>query len=907
MRLLRLFVAGWLAFAAAAPAIAQVSLPAGVTRVTSVEGITEYRLANGLKVLLFPDLSKPTITVNVTYLVGSRHENYGETGMAHLLEHLVFKGTPRNPDLDKQFNQRGARSNGSTWLDRTNYFELFQANDDNLKWAIEMEADRMVNSFIRKSDLSTEMTVVRNEFESGENSPFGVLLKRLQSIAYDWHGYGRSTIGNRSDIENVKEENLQAFYRMYYQPDNAVLLVAGRFDEARALALVAAAFGPIPKPARKLPEFWTVEPVQDGEREFRVRRKGDLQLVVVAYKVPSALHEDADGVSFANFVLTDTPTGRLHKALVETGKATQVLGFPLTGTYPGLHIFGAMVKKGDPVEPVAAEIARIVEGFAAAPASAEEIERARRSFENQFETTLANHESIGVQLSEYIALGDWRLFFLSRDDLPKSTPDTVARAARAYYRRDNRTTGYFLPEDDPQRAPIPAAPSVETVMKDFKPKAAAAAAEAFDPTQANIDARTKRFTVGGVKVALLAKKNRGETVNVSLRLNLGDEKSLFGQRTAAQFAGGMLSRGTSRLTRTQISDEMERLKMSGGVGGTGASFQTTGPNLEEALKLAVHVLREPSFPAAEFEQLKTQAITGIEAQRSDPNARASEALRRHFNPWPRGDWRYAPTLDESLADARAATLEDAKRFHREFYGAHAAEIAVVGDFDEAGVRALVESLLAGWKAERPYAHVPAAHRKAPAESLTIETPDKENAILLARQPLDLRDDDPDYPALYVANYILGGDAGLDSRLGKRLRQQEGLSYGAGSGLSAPSVDRTGEWSAYAIVAPQNMAKLEAAFREELARALKDGFTEAELANAKSGTLQQRMQTRAQDGALAGGWTYNLHLGRTFAFSKAFEDRVSALTVADVNAALRKHLDPAMLTVVKAGDFKGKAK
>lgn len=901
MGLFRL-IAVCLAFLAAAPALAQPTLPRGVTSVTSVEGITEYRLENGLKVLLFPDLSKPTITVNITYLVGSRYENYGETGMAHLLEHLVFKGTPRNPDLDKQFNQRGARSNGSTWLDRTNYFELFQASDDNLKWAIEMEADRMVNSFIRKSDLDTEMTVVRNEFEMGENSPFSVLLKRMQSVAYDWHSYGRSTIGNRSDIENVKEENLQAFYRMYYQPDNAVLLVAGKFDEARALALVAGAFGKIAKPTRVLPEQWTVEPTQDGEREFRIRRKGDVQIVAVAYKVPSGLHPDSDGISFANFILTDTPTGRLHKALVDTGKAAQVFGFPMTGFSPGLHIFGAMVKKGDPLEPVRDELIRIVEGFGAAPATAEEIARARKSYENDFEKTLANHESIGVQLSEYIALGDWRLFFLSRDDLAKVTAESVARASKAYYRRDNRTVGLYLPEDNPQRAEIPPAPTVAEVLKDFKGKAQTSVAEAFEPTQANIDARTKRLQFGGLKVALLAKKNRGETVNVSLQLHMGDEKSLFGQRVAAQVAGQMLSRGTTKYTRTQLSDELERLKVSGRVGGTGGSFQTTRANLEEALKLAAHVLREPSFPESEFEQLRNQSITAIQAQLAEPNARASEALSKHFNAYPRGDWRYSPTLEESLADIKAAKLEDAKRFHREFYGAGTAEIAIVGDFDEAKVTALLKGLFEGWKAPKPFAHVPVKHGDVGAANLRIDTPDKENAIFLARQNLDLRDDDPEYPALYVANYILGGGAGLDSRLGQRLRQKEGLSYSAGSSLNVPSIDRSASWSAYAIAAPQNVAKVEAAFREELARALAEGFTEAELANAKSGTLQQRLQTRAQDGAVAGGWTFNLYLGRTFAFSKAFEDRLQALTVADVNAALRKHLDPARVTIVKAGDF-----
>lgn len=901
MRLFRL-IAVCLAFAAA-PALAQPAVPKGVTKVTSVEGITEYRLENGLKVLLFPDLSKPTITVNVTYLVGSRHENYGETGMAHLLEHLVFKGTPKNPDLDKQFNARGARSNGTTWLDRTNYFELFQATDDNLKWAIEMEADRMVNSFIRKSDLDTEFSVVRNEYEMGENSPFSVLLKRMQSVAYDWHSYGRSTIGNKSDIENVKEANLQAFYRTYYQPDNAVLLVAGKFDEAKALALIADAFGKIPKPARSLPEFWTVEPTQDGEREFRIRRKGDVQIVAVAYKVPSGLHADTDGIAFANFVLADTPTGRLHKALVETGKAAQVFGFPLTGFNPGLHLFGAAVKKGDPIEPVRDEIIRVVEGFGAAPATTEEITRARKSYENQFEKTLANHESIGVQLSEYIALGDWRLFFLARDDLPKIDSAAVAKAASAYYRRDNRTVGLYLPEENPQRAEIPPAPTVAEVMKDFKGKAEASVAEAFEPSQANIDARTKRLQFGGVKVALLAKKNRGETVNVAIALHMGDEKSLFGQRVPAQVAGQMLSRGTTKFTRTQLSDELERLKVSGRVGGTGGSFQTTRPNLEEALKLAAHVLKEPSFPESEFEQLRNQTITAIQAQLSEPNARGSEALSKHFNAYPPGDWRYTPTLEESLAAIKAAKLEDARRFHREFYGAGTAEIAIVGDFDETRAASLVKELFEGWKAPKPFAHVPVKHGDIAAANLTVATPDKENAIFLARVNVDMRDDDADHPALYMANYILGGEAGLDSRLADRLRQKEGLSYGAGSGLNVPSIDRAASWTAYAIAAPQNVAKVEAAFKEEMARAVRDGFTEAELSRAKSGVMQQRLQNRAQDGTLAGAWTSLLHLGRTFAFSKSFEDKLMALTVADLNAAVRKHLDPSRLTIVKAGDFK----
>ena len=882
---------------------APVAVPrATATKVTEVEGITEYRLSNGLKVLLFPDNSKPTVTVNITYLVGSRHENYGETGMAHLLEHLLFKGTPKHPAIDQEFNQRGVRYNGTTWLDRTNYFELFQASDDNLAWAIELEADRMVNSFIAKKDLDSEMTVVRNEYESGENSPFSVLMKRMQSITFDWHSYGRSSIGNRSDIENVRIENLQAFYRTYYQPDNAVLLIAGKFDPDRALKLVVEHFGKIPRPVRTLPAQWTVEPTQDGPREFAVRRKGDIQIVAVAYHVPSSLHPHSDALGFSSMILSQSPTGRLHKALVESGKAAQVFGFPLSGAHAGIQLFGAVVKKGDPVEPVRDELVKLVEGFGAAPPEKEEMERTRVAMQNQVEKTLADHESIGVQMSEYIALGDWRLFFMARDEIEKVTAEQVAAASRAYFRRDNRTTGFFLPEDDPQRAEIPPAPAVAEILKDFKPKAGAAAAEAFDPSHANIDKRTRRVQVGDIQVALLPKKTRGELVHIALALRIGNEKDLFGQRVAGAMAGSMLARGTAKYTRAQLSDEWERLKVDGRVAGPSASLQTTRANLEGTLRLLAHVLREPSFPESEFEQLRNQRVTGIMSQLAEPEARASDELSKHFNTYPRGDPRYSPSLEESLEDVKATKLEDARRFHQRFYGAAPAQIAIVGDFDDRQAEALIRELFADWKPQVPFAEVLSEHRDIPPADKVVNTPDKENAVIIARLNVQMRDDDPDFPALYLANYILGGGAGFDSRLAARIRQKEGLSYDVGASLGVGALDRAGNWTAYAIAAPGNVAKVEAALRDELARALKEGFTDAEVASAKSGVMQMRVQNRAQDSTLAPAWVALMHLGRTFQFSKQFEEKILALKPAELQAALRKYVDPSKLTVVKAGDF-----
>jgi zinc protease len=880
-----------------APAAAAAALPKGVVQGPSVEGITEYRLPNGLKVLLFPDSSRPTVTVNVTYLVGSRHENYGETGMAHLLEHLMFKGTPKHHDITTQFADRGMQFNGTTALDRTNYYEVFQASPDNLQWALQMEADRMTHSFIARKDLDSEMTVVRNEYENGENSPSSVLMKRMQSIAYDWHAYGRSTIGNKSDIENVKIGNLQNFYRTYYQPDNAVLLVAGKFDPAQTLRSISSLFGAIPKPRRTLPAFWTVEPTQDGERSFTVRRQGDVQIVALAYKVPSGLHDDSDVLSFSSSILGDSPTGRLHKLLVESGKASQVFAYGQTGYAPGLQYFGAVVKKGDPIEPVRAALTEAVEDFAKHPPTAEEMERTKRGYLNAIERSLTDPQQVGVALSETIALGDWRLFFVSRDRVNSISAEQVAAASGRYFKRDNRVTGTFLPDDAPQRAVIPPAPSVESLLKDFKPQASSASAEDFDPNQANIMKRTLLTTAGGVKLALLPKKNRGQTVTVDLRQHFGDEQNLFGKGAVPGLTAAMLTRGTTRYDRVQLADAFDKLKIAGGP----THFQTTREHLVEALKLAAHTLKEPSFPAAEFEQLRKQSLVALEASRAEPQSVASRALNEHFDIYPKGDIRHETTLDEDIAELNDATLDQVKAFHRDFYGSNPAELAIVGDFDPKEVLPLIDQLFGQWKAPMHVAPVLRKHAEIAPIHETLNTVDKENGFYAARINLDLNIEDPDYPALMLADYIFGGGGGLKSRLMDRIRQKDGLSYGGGTQLAGGELDRAGIFGISAIAAPQSLAKVDAAVREELVRAVRDGYTAAELAGAKSGLMQQRVQSRADDGALAAGWTSYLYRGRTYEWSAEFEKRMMAVTLPQLNAAFRKAIDPARMSVVMAGD------
>ena len=485
------------------------ALPAGVTQVTSVEGITEFRLANGLQVLLVPDDSKPTTTVNVTYRVGSRHENYGETGMAHLLEHLLFKGSPKHPTVWAEFTKRGLRANGSTSFDRTNYFASFSANDDNLRWYLGWLADSMVNSYIARKDLDTEMTVVRNEFESGENNPGRVLLQKTLGTMYNWHNYGKSPIGARSDIENVDIARLQAFYRRYYQPDNATLIVSGRFDTASVLAQVARDFGAIPKPQRELQPTYTLEPVQDGERQVTLRRVGGTPSIYMAYHMPPGAAPDFAAVEMIASVLGDTPGGRLHKRLVEKQLAAQTFGFAWDLAEPGLMLVGAGLAPG---QDVAARAHR---------------HGGSRRFADQ---RAHHHRGAGTcthAVAQRLGRGLRRPRACRRGAVrghrhgrlapvfPASRPGAQGVAGRRAARGHHlAATGQphrrRLPAHGaPERAPTPARVDVAAQVKDYRGDASAAVAEAFDATPANLDARTQLSRVGGLQVALLPKGTRG--------------------------------------------------------------------------------------------------------------------------------------------------------------------------------------------------------------------------------------------------------------------------------------------------------------------------------------------------------------------------------------------------------------
>ncbi len=881
--------------------------PAGINKITTVEGISEYTLPNGLHVLLFPDPSKPKITVNITYLVGSRMEGYGETGMAHLLEHMMFKGSKIHQHIPDELTAHGASPNGTTSYDRTNYFETFQGSDENLNWALSLESDRMINSFIAEKDLKSEFSVVRNEFESGENNPSGILEERVLSTMYLWHNYGKSTIGSKEDIEKVPIKNLQAFYKKYYQPDNSVLLVAGKIDEQKTLALVMKYFGGIPKPSRVLENTYTVEPVQDGERSVVLNRVGDVQSVSVGYHIVAGADKDYPAFDILNEVLTNQPNGRLYQSLVKTELATTVSADDPALKDPTYFYISADVLKEKSLDKVKEAMSKTIDELQTKPVTNEEVDKARNKILKGFEEAYRNSEYIGLALSEFISQGDWRLAFLYRDGLKKVTADDVNRIAKAYIMNSNRTVGEFIPTANPARALLPKQPDVASLVKDYKGQEALAQAEAFDPSPANVDKRTQRGTFpGGAKYALLSKTTRGNTVEAHITLRIGDEKSLENKATIASLTANMLKRGTKTHTMAQINETLDKLSSSVYISGYGQSvsvvIKSTKPNLVQTLDLVNEMLHEPSFTEDEFKTMKNETISGLEQERSEPQSIAFREFSRITKPRPKGHINYNMTVDEEVEATKNATLPEIQKFYKDFYGSNNATVAFVGDFDAAAVNAQLSKMLSSWSAPTPFVRVPDTYEDIKPENKEIKTPDKKNAMMVCGMNVKMRDDNADFPALKMGNFIFGGGF-LNSRLATRIRQKEGISYGVGSYIQIGSKDESGVFASYAIYNPDNKAKLETVWNEELAKMLKDGFTEDELKQAKAGYIQYRESGRANDDQLASTLNGYLYLDRMMMWDQNIDDKLQKLNAAQINTAMNKYLSTGKISVVKAGDFK----
>lgn len=896
----------------------------GYAHVKTVGAIDEYTLtSNGLQVLLLPDRSTPTLTFMVTYRVGSRNEVTGTTGATHILEHLMFKGSANHDrvkgnNVDQLLERSGALYNANTWLDRTSYFE--NLGSEHLPVVVTMEADRMRNLLLRDEDRKPEMTVVRNEFERGENSPTGALDKEIYQAAFTAHPYHHSTIGHRSDIEKVSIEKLREFYDTFYWPNNATVSVIGDFDPATALALVKKAFGVYPRSPKPIPEMYTEEPEQTGPRRVVVKRAGQLGVVGVAYKVPGATHADYAAVKLLTDILTDGKNSRMYKAITNKNLATSVDGDLGMFHDTSMDILYANLAPGAKHEDVEALVLQEVErvkkdGVTEAElkaAAAKTLARAAFKRDGSF--------AIAGELTENIAAGDWTLFYTLSEAIKKVTLADVQRVANKYFQADQSTTGWFIPtaaggaakpaakaslmaeaeaQHDGHRGPhYYRTPGVDAPAPALAPMAdAAGSAGSAGAAASKMAAHAKRSKVAGVD--FIAYPTGAKDV-VTLRASLPVGRALAGNNPAlATLTGMMLDQGTQKQDKFAIAQKLEEV-------GAALSFRAGADLLEinaRALKkdvplvlaLMAEQLRTPAFSAEEFDKAKKQYAGSVKRSLESTDFRAADALTRAI--YPVGHPNRNPAPEDLLAAIEATKLDDVKAFHKAHYGPAHMTLVAVGDLDLPALQAELAKSFSGWSGGS--AAVRAA--KAPAitapQTVDVAIPGKTSVSLVIGQPSGLRYTDPDYQALRLATAILG--SGFTGRLMGNVRDKEGLTYGIGAGLAGDTLN-DGDWRIAGTFAPSLLDKGIASTQRQLQLWYDQGVTPAEVAARKSNLVGSFKVGLATTTGMANVLLATVNRGYDLNWLDEMPGKINALTDAQVNGAIKKYLKPSAMVMVKAG-------
>jgi zinc protease len=907
---------------------ASTSIPPGFTHVRTVQDITEYRLdANGLTVLLLPDHSAPAVTMMVTYRVGSRNESYGTTGATHLLEHLMFKGTlEHNKEAGNGYDQllerTGAMTNATTSLDRTNYFETVGSQD--LPLAVTLEADRMRNLRLREEDRRPEMTVVRNEYERGENNPAEALEKEIWATAFLAHPYHHSTIGWRSDFEKVPIEKLRAFYDTFYWPNNATVTIIGDFDPPEALKLVKKYYGAIPRSPQSIPAVYTQEPPQTGPRRVIVQRPGELGVVMIAEKIPPATNADYAALRVLGMILSDGRNSRFYKALTDKNLTTNVDAYPEFNRDPSLFFIDAQLTPGtkhDDVEKrLLAEIERVQKDGVQADEVAAAIAKYTASTAYERDGSMA----MAFALNECIAVGDWSLYYSLEDAVKRVTPADVQKVAKKYFSEDQRTTGWYLPRNEAPAEQAGAEGSVtgapdsqatENREHGGSAKSAAATSNAHPSARsasspsniqassaatiaAKIGPRIVRGKVSGIDL-LICPTGVKDVVTIKGLMPAYDPKDpILGEITAE-----MLERGTTKHDADTIAALLDKvgaqIQFSFETGSIRFAAQCLKKDSTQVIDLLSEQLSKPTLPQDEFDKLRKQKLAQAQQLREDTDAQASIAFRRAV--FSAGHPQYRMTPEERIEALKKITVADIKAFHTKYFGADYCTMVVVGDVVPASIQADVKKSFADWKGGQPLPAAPAAKAIKESKELSINVPGKESISMIMGEPTGLHYADPDYLPLAVGTSVLG--RGFTSRLLSTVRDTEGLTYGIGAELvGSGQLDQA--WVVNATFAPSLLTQGLASTSRELTKWHRDGITEAELDYRKSALAGAHRVGLATSGGLAEEILSTVRRGLDLSWIDEYPKKIAVLSLKQVNGAIKRYVDPEKFVTVRAGTFSG---
>jgi zinc protease len=907
------------------------TVPKGITLVSAAGGIREYRLTNGLKVLLVENRVAPVATFLVAYKVGSRNEGVGYTGSTHLLEHMMFKGTPtfnktKNTQIAATLQRIGATFNATTNRDRTSYFETVPSNQ--LELAIKLEADRMRHSLIADEDRRSEMTVVRNELEQGENSPRRILAQYVEATAFREHPYHHPTIGWRTDIENVPTSRLKDFYNTFYHPANATVIVVGDFDATNTLQLIAKYFGSYPQPTTLIPQVYTSEPPQQGERRVVLRRAGDLPVVELAFHTPAAFGQttvlsdidlakraadpsitnDTYALDLLASSLSNGVTSRFYQTLVETQLATSVGADSDTPRDPGLFKVVATLRPTTDPAKVEATLLAELDKVIAEGLTSTELDKAKQQMSAQLAYGRDGTASLAAQLAEAESIGDWHYFQNYEANIAKVTNADIQRVAKKYFTEDNRTVGYFVPKAKNISLPkLPATSSIPGIDQNAPsanhPILAANPLAPSSPKATTIAERVQRTQLTNGPTLIVLENHATPSVAIRGTFLAGGYFEPSDKHGLAGITAAMLERGTLKRTKLQIAQSLESVGASVSFSGDTFTVNIAGRSLAKDLPMVLDTLaeelREPAFPADELEKMKSQSTVAIRERRLNTSFRN---YQRFVNlNYPKDSPFYVTENDRLIASIQSVTIADVRKYYQDHFGGRSLILTVVGDVSAPEVTKQFSERFQDFQGTADLQIVvtdPPLPKTAKRESVVVA--DKSSVDIIMGLPASLRRSSPDYFAAIFANSALGQST-ISSRLGLQVRDKEGLTYGISSSFSSASL-AGGPWSITLSTNPSNVEQAIRSAKAVLEAYVQKGIRSDELADEKSsaiGRFQVGLSTNA-------GLASSLLNSEFYKLGPNFLDQVpqilNAVTLEEVNIAIRKYFHPDLLTVVTAGDY-----
>lgn len=885
--------------------------------VKELDGVEEYVYKpNGLSILLIQDNTAPVVTAQITYRVGSKHEVSGNTGSTHLLEHMLFKGTSKynkqTITIPNALQNIGARMNATTWYDRTNYYETIPS--DYLELALDIEADRMRNSLLKPEDKAAEMTVVRNEFERGENNPNSLLSKEIWSTAFMAHTYHHSTIGWRSDIENASIEKLRAFYDTYYWPNNATLSIIGDFNKANAFELIDASFGLITKAPHEFPQPYTEEPEQYGPRKIVIKKPGQQGVVVVAFKSPGKLHKDHAALTVLSDILKSGASSILNTTFTDTGLALYAYSSISGFKDHNLFSVGVGLTTNTTHQEINDKILTVINTITENGVTQEDLDRVVAKAEANDVLRRDGSFAIAGIINEAIAAGDWTNYINNIENLKKVTLDDIKRVSNTYLLEDQSTTGYFIPKKIGSNKKRPNIKSKQFKNDDgkvfFRNPEAQNYNNAFisdynqeaslaQPLLINSKLDYKRQTVSGIDITTVKTGAKG-FVNVIGSINAGGINTIK-NKNIASITAEMLLKGTTSKDKYALSKALGSLGVKMNIRAntykTNFSFKCLSSNVDEVVALLADALRNPAFDEKEFELLVKQYSGRIKSNLDNPSILAKIKLSQLI--YPIGHPEYLDAIEAQIEKINEVTLDEIKAFHRCYYGSKEMHVVAVGDINEK-VPAAFGKTFKDWNGGVSFKSVTLRGKslaKTQTEIITIKG--KPSAQLLIAQYTGLTSEDADFRSMQLATFALGG--GMSGRLMQTVRDVDGLTYSISARHSLDTYT-DGYFVVKASFNPTLLKKGEDATMVQIKKWIDDGISVNELANKKANLIGSYKVRLSTTGSMAGTILSFINQGKQPSYIDQYPKDINVLTVSQVNEVIKKYINPKKFIILKSGSI-----